>query len=84
MMAYESKKRSVLIAYLLWIFLGGVGAHRYYNGRVGTGLAIMGLTVLGWLTLALVIGAAFLLAAAVWVIVDAFLIPGWVSRHNTG
>ena len=26
------------VAYLLWLFLGAVGAHRFYLGKIGTGL----------------------------------------------
>lgn len=68
---------------MLWLLLGGLGAHRFYNGRTGSGVAILLLNVFGWLTLALVVGAFFLVIVGVWVIVDAFLIPGWVSGHNT-
>lgn len=81
-LAYQSRSKSIGVSYALWLFLGGLGAHRYYNGRIGSGLAILALVVLGWLTALVGIGLLFLAIAGVWLIVDAFLIPGWVSRHN--
>ncbi len=55
------------IAYLLWLPpLGLLGIHRYYCGRVGTGLLwqfTLGLAGIGWL-------------------VDVFLIPGIVREAN--
>lgn len=37
----------VLIAYLLWLFLGGLGAHRFFLGRTGSGLTMLAMTLLG-------------------------------------
>ncbi|MEE9293593.1 MAG: NINE protein [Phycisphaerae bacterium] len=58
--------RSVGVAYLLWLFFGVMGAHRFYCGRVGTGILWAltgGLACIGW-------------------IVDAFLIPNMVDEAN--
>ena len=59
--------KSLGIAYLLWLPpLGLLGIHRYYCGRVGTGLLwlfTLGLAGIGWL-------------------VDVFLIPGIVREAN--
>ncbi|MGC1302908.1 MAG: NINE protein [Caulobacteraceae bacterium] len=82
LMAFQAKKKSMLVSYLLWFFLGGVGAHRYYHGRVGSGVAMLGLSILGWATVVIGVGFAFLFAVGIWALVDACLIPGWVSRYN--
>ncbi|WP_134726253.1 TM2 domain-containing protein [Paracoccus luteus] len=74
--------KSPVVAYLLAIFLGGFGAHRFYLGRTGSGAAILILWILGWLTLAFVVGAFLLLIVGVWVLVDLFLIPGMVERDR--
>jgi TM2 domain-containing membrane protein YozV len=68
--------KSMLVAYLLLIFLGGFGAHRFYLGRTGSALAMLALLILGFLTIALVVGAFLLGALGIWVIVDLFPATG--------
>lgn len=75
-MFYQANAKSVGVSYLLWLFLGGLGVHRFYLGRMGSGAAQMLLGLLGWLPLFL--GWAVL---GCWLIVDAFLIPG-IARHE--
>ncbi len=68
--------RSPVIAYLLLVFLGGFGAHRFYLGKTGTAVAMLILWVLGWMTLILGVGLIMLAAVGIWAFVDLFLIPG--------
>lgn len=74
--------KSVAAAYLLWFFLGTLGAHRFYLGRTGTGVAQLLLLVVGWLTLAIVVGGVLLIALCIWWIIDAFLIQGMISEQK--
>ena len=74
---FEANKKSVGAAYLLWIFLGSFGAHRFYLNQTGTGVAQLLLLLLGWLPLLL--GWVVL---GVWLLVDLFLIPRMAADHN--
>lgn len=74
--------KSMGVAYILALFLGGFGAHRFYLGRTGSAVAQLVLFILGWLTLGLFVGAFFLLIVGIWVIVDLFLIPGMITSDK--
>ena len=77
-----NEARSSSLAYVLWFFLGPFGAHRFYLGRVGSGIGMLVLFWLGAFTAVLVVGWVFLLAYGVWWIVDVFLIPGMVDADR--
>jgi TM2 domain-containing membrane protein YozV len=74
--------KSPVLAYLLLIFVGGLGIHRFYLGRTGTGIAQLLLFVIGWLTIAVVLGFVLLAVLGIWLIVDLFLIPGIVQAQK--
>lgn len=82
-MLYDANKKSVGVAYLLWFFLGGLGGHRFYAGKTGTAIAILALTIVGGLLAFAGVGLFLLAIAGIWVLVDAFLIPGWIRNKNT-
>lgn len=82
LMAFQSSKKSMGVSYLLWFFFGCIGAHRFYNGRTGSGVGQLILFVLGWATVVIGVGFVLLGALGIWVLIDAFLIPGWVKMHN--
>lgn len=65
---YSPEQKSKAIAYLLWFFggFGTLGLHRFYLGRIGTGI--------GWLFT----GGAFFLGAAY----DLFALSGMVDDQN--
>jgi TM2 domain-containing membrane protein YozV len=83
MMLFDSSKKSTGVAYLLWFFTGGVGGHRFYMGRIKSAIGMIALTVFGWATLAAGIGIALLAALGIWLIIDAFAMPGWIAEHNS-
>jgi TM2 domain-containing membrane protein YozV len=82
MMQYDNNKKSVGVAYLLWFFLGFLGVHRFYLGKVGTGVVILILTILGWALSLVGVGIVLLGVVGIWWIVDAFLIPGIARSKN--
>jgi TM2 domain-containing membrane protein YozV len=64
--AYDDVKKSAGVAYAFWFFLGGFGAHRFYLGQIGLGLAM--LFTLG--------GLGF------WALIDVFFIGRALHRAN--
>ncbi|MCP3730100.1 TM2 domain-containing protein [Sphingomonas sp. MG17] len=79
---YDASRKSAGIAYVLWFFLGWLGGHRFYLGRTGTAVAQLLLSIVGWLTLVFIVGIFMLAGVGIWLLVDAFLIPGMIREHN--
>ena len=72
LMLYDASRKSVLMAYVLWFFLGLFGAHNFYLKRITSGFIQLILTVT-------VVG---IVVSFVWILVDAFFIPGRVRELN--
>jgi TM2 domain-containing membrane protein YozV len=66
-----NEKPSTGTAYLLAIFLGWFGAHRFYLGRTGSAVTMLILTCT-------IVGIVITL---VWHFVDLFLIPGMIRER---
>ncbi len=62
----DKKGKSKTPAWLLWLFTGGIGGHRYYMGDIG--YAVLMTLTLGGLGL--------------WTLIDAFLINGAIDKKN--
>lgn len=76
--------KSMLLAYVLWWFACSIGAHRFYLGAYGSGAAMLGLFILSFAVMFVMppVGLAMLAGWLLWVIADAFLIPGLVRTAN--
>jgi TM2 domain-containing membrane protein YozV len=61
--AAATSEKNTLVALLLCIFLGTLGVHRFFVGKIGTGFAMLGVTVV---TLGI--------GGVVWVIIDIIAI----------
>lgn len=72
-MLFEQNEKSKGVAYLLWLFLGWLGAHRFYAGKTKSAVVqmLLSFTVVG-----------FVLVTLWWWIIDAFLIPGMINERN--
>ena len=62
----DKKGKKKAPAWLLWLFTGGIGGHRYYMGDIGYAIA-MTLTLGGF---------------GLWTLIDAFLINGAIDKKN--
>ncbi|MCR9070842.1 MAG: TM2 domain-containing protein [Alphaproteobacteria bacterium] len=84
-MHYDANKKSMLIAYLLWFFLGvPFAVHRFYLGDVKSALVMLGMWIVfgAVSTLTLGVGSVLLIVPGLWWLLDMFLIPGIVRRKN--
>lgn len=70
------QRKSTLIAYLLWFFLGGLGAHKFYLGRMAAGVVY----VIIFLSMWAIPLAVFVLA--IWWLVDLVTIPWQVRAYE--
>ena len=71
--AYANNSKSIAVGYLLWLFLGVFGVHRFYAGKTKSGVAqliLLLIPIVGWIALGL------------WLLADLFLIPGMIREHN--
>lgn len=78
----QNDAKSPVVAYLLLIFLGMFGAHRFYLGKTGTAVTMLILTILGIATALLAVGFLLLAAVGVWTLVDIFLVPGLIREEK--
>jgi TM2 domain-containing membrane protein YozV len=82
MMQYDAAKKSPVVAYLLWFFLGGLGVHRFYLGRITSGIIMAIVFGLSWVTTIIGIGFLGLGIIGIWWVIDAVLIPAMVTSSN--
>jgi TM2 domain-containing membrane protein YozV len=69
--------KSRLVALLLLVFLGGLGVHRFYVGKVGTGILMFLCTLLAFTVILSPI-------IAVWLVVDFILILVGSFKDDNG
>lgn len=82
MMRYDANKKSVVVAYILWFFFGIVGAHRFYLKRTGSAVAMLAIFVVSIVLSVVGIGFLGYGVLGLWVLIDAFLIPGMTRDYN--
>lgn len=71
-------------AYMLWFFFGGLSAHRFYLGQTASAFVQLMLAPLGYALLVTKspMGMVLVTVGGLWLIADAFLIPGLVTKVN--
>lgn len=69
--------KNIVVAYILWWFLGFLGIHRFYLDRPTSGLIQILLLALGWIPFFL--GWVVL---AIWWLLDAYFVYQYVEAYN--
>lgn len=82
MMMYDAQKKSIGVAYLLWFFVGYLGGHRFYVGKTGTAIIQLITSIVGACTAMIGVGLFVIGLVGIWILIDAFLLPGIVRSHN--
>ena len=88
--AFEARRKSQVVAYLLWLLLGIMGAHRFYLGMKFSGSVMWCLACIGSVTLllsgtrdeALLRASVVVVPLVGWMLSDVFRIPGFVRDCN--
>jgi TM2 domain-containing membrane protein YozV len=78
------REKSTGTAYLLWFFLCGLSAHRFYLGYSASAAIQLALMPIGY---AMVFAGSFggvvpIFCGGLWMLADAFLIPSMVREAN--
>lgn len=66
--SFSTKSR--LVTTLLASFLGAIGAHRFYLGKPGTAIAMLGLFIIGVALAGVGVGFIFLVPLSIWNFID--------------
>jgi len=76
--------KSRLALTLLAFFLGELGIHRFYVGKIGTGVVMLILTIVGYATIWLAFGFIPLAVVWIWNLVDFILAVAGKFKDNEG
>lgn len=79
---YEAASKSLVLAYLIWFFLGYGGVHRMYLGRWISGLVMLLIFGVSLLLTVVFVGYLGLGVIILWWMIDALLLPGMAQRAN--
>ncbi len=66
--------KSKIAAGILALFFGAFGVHNFYLGYTGKAVTQLILTIVGYITLILIIGIFFIIATGIWAFIEAILL----------
>jgi TM2 domain-containing membrane protein YozV len=78
------KSKVVGIVLALPMLIGPFGAHRFYAGKIGSAVAMLILTIIGYSTLFIFVGIPFLTATGIWALVDCIMIATGKFKDKNG
>jgi TM2 domain-containing membrane protein YozV len=76
--------KSRLALTLLAFFLGELGIHRFYAGKIGTGIVMLILTIVGYATIWAVLGFIPLAVVWVWNLIDFIMAVAGIFKDKEG
>ena len=74
---YSKNNKSMLVAILLWLFLGGLGLHRFYLGHTASGTVMLLCTLFCWLVIPAIV-------VMIWWFIDIILIVSGNLKTSDG
>lgn len=77
----KAQQQNVVLAYILWWFLGMFGAHRFYTGQSKGWLYIV-LFIVGIITLFIAVGYFIFIGMGIWWLIDGFNLHKVVKLQN--
>ena len=80
----HNSRKDTTVAVLLCLFLGGLGAHRFYLGQPVPGIVYAGCFIPYWILSVLFLFGVPLIIPFVVLVGEAFLLGGRVRRYNDG
>ena len=82
--AGDVSPKSRLITTLLAFFLGTLGIHRFYLGKIGTAVTMLVLTIIGYATMIFIVGIFIVIAVGIWSLVDFIMAAAGVMKDKNG
>ncbi len=83
--AGDISPKSRLAITLLAFFLGTLGVHRFYLGKIGTAVGMLILGIVGWATIWIFgLGFIFLTAVGIWALIDFIFAVSGRMRDTEG
>ena len=75
-MLYMANKKSTMVGYVLWFFVGMFGAHRFYFKNTNSATVMLACTLFG------IAFPPLLHITVIMLFVDIFLMPGMAKNYN--
>ena len=75
---YEISPKSGIACLLLWFFLGGFGVHRFYAGKINSGLIMIILYIAIWIVFGLAMAAESTVLVILMAIIAIILLVWWI------